>query len=161
MMSVVTAVVAAMAAFGLDRVTKDLAATDLPTSAPIEVIGQWVRLAHVHNTGTFFGMLPGSAPVLAFLALPALALIGWMYTRAAGGSRISLVVLGLVLGAGAGNTLDRASLGYVEDFVDIGLPGGPRFWTFNVSDTALTLGILLALLATLRAHRPAARPRSP
>lgn len=155
----VVAAVAALIAFTLDRVTKELAAAQIPLNSPMQVIGEWVRLAHVHNSGTAFGMLPGSASVLAYVTLPVLALIGWMYLRAAGSSLLAIAILGLVLGAGAGNTFDRAIQGYVEDFIDVGLPGGIRFWTFNLSDSALVLGILSALVPSLRQLRvPAPRP---
>ena len=38
--------------------------------------------------------------------------------------------------------LDRLRLGYVVDWVDIGI-GGLRFWTFNVADSAITIAILM------------------
>lgn len=150
---------AALAAFTLDRVTKELAAAQISPAAPVNVLGEWVRLAHLHNSGTAFGMFPGSAPVLAYVTLPVLALIGWMYLRGTNGSLLAMAILGLVLGAGAGNTLDRAVQGYVEDFVDVGVPGGVRFWTFNLSDLALVLGILSALVPSLRPRRATAPAR--
>ena len=153
------AAVATVLAFTLDRVTKELAASQIPLGAPMQVIGDWVRLAHLHNSGAVFGLLPGSAPILAYVTLPVLALIGWAYLRSIGSSLLAVALLGLVLGAGAGNTLDRALQGYVEDFIDVGLPGGIRFWTFNLSDSALTLGILAVLLPSLRSRRvPAPGP---
>lgn len=156
----VLAAVAALFAFTLDRMTKDFAAAQISPAAPVSVIGEWVRLAHLHNSGTAFGMFPGSAPVLAYVTLPVLAIIGWMYLRGAGDSLLAIAVLGLVLGAGAGNTLDRALQGYVEDFIDIGLPGGARFWTFNLSDSALVVGTLSALVPSLRSQRVSVSGRS-
>lgn len=46
--------------------------------------------------------------------------------------------------------------GFVFDFIDLGL-GATRFWTFNVADTAISLGILLLLVQSLFAER--AKPR--
>lgn len=150
--------IAAATAFWLDRLSKGLAATQLPRGDTQDVLGEWVRLAHVHNSGTAFGMFPGSAPILAILSLPMLALIAWAYLRGASASLLAVLVVGVVLGAGASNTLDRATSGYVEDFIDIGLAGGPRFWTFNFSDSAFVLGILAALVPSLRQRRvPAPR----
>jgi signal peptidase II len=40
----------------------------------------------------------------------------------------------------------------VFDFIDLGL-GATRFWTFNVADMAISLGILLLLVQTLFAGR--------
>ncbi len=45
--------------------------------------------------------------------------------------------------------LDRLRLGYVVDFVDAGV-GTVRFYTFNVADSAISLAILLLLVAALR-----------
>jgi signal peptidase II len=51
--------------------------------------------------------------------------------------------LGLAWGGAAGNLIDRIRerLGVV-DFIDIGV-GTVRFWTFNVADSAVTIGALL------------------
>ena len=43
---------------------------------------------------------------------------------------------------------DRLRLGYVVDFVDIGL-GTLRFFTFNVGDSAITLAILMLIAAAI------------
>ena len=44
--------------------------------------------------------------------------------------------------------LDRLRLGYVVDFVDVGI-GDLRFYTFNVADSAISCAILLLLLSAL------------
>jgi signal peptidase II len=46
------------------------------------------------------------------------------------------------LGGAFGNLLDRVAQGYVVDFVDVGIPNGPRFWAFNVADSSIVLGII-------------------
>src|SRR5262249_15847876 len=56
------------------------------------------------------------------------------------------VTLGLLLGGALGNLLDRLRLGYVVDFVDLGV-GSVRWYTFNVADTAISIAILLLLAA--------------
>ena len=38
--------------------------------------------------------------------------------------------------------LDRIGQGYVVDFVDVGIPGGVRFWSFNVADSSIVVGII-------------------
>ncbi|MFM8176926.1 MAG: signal peptidase II [Candidatus Limnocylindrus sp.] len=40
-------------------------------------------------------------------------------------------------------------MGYVLDFIDLGV-GTLRFWTFNVADMGISLGILIMLLSALR-----------
>ena len=52
--------------------------------------------------------------------------------------------------AGPSATLvDRVRLGHVVDFVDMGFPGGWRFYTWNVADAAITISILLLLLMAI------------
>jgi signal peptidase II len=63
------------------------------------------------------------------------------------------VALGLLLGGALGNMADRFRIGYVVDFVDVGI-GGLRFYTFNVADSAISLSILLLLVSAFVADRP-------
>ena len=50
------------------------------------------------------------------------------------------VILGAILAGALGNLTDRLRLGYVIDFVSVGI-GDVRFPTFNVADSAVVLGI--------------------
>ncbi len=55
--------------------------------------------------------------------------------------------------------IDRLRLGYVVDWVDIGL-GSLRFWTFNVADSAISLAIVMLVgLALFPALAGGARER--
>ena len=53
--------------------------------------------------------------------------------------------LALIIGGAAGNLIDRIAAGYVVDFVDL-YAGGWHFWTFNVADAAITVGVVLMIL---------------
>ena len=57
--------------------------------------------------------------------------------------RLRLLALGMILGGAVGNLISRlySSQGVV-DFIDIGAYGW-RFWTFNVADSAITIGAVL------------------
>ncbi|MBA2633467.1 MAG: signal peptidase II, partial [Chloroflexi bacterium] len=67
------------------------------------------------------------------------------------------VILGAVLAGALGNLTDRLRLGYVIDFVSLGI-GETRFPTFNVADSAVVLGIgaLVAYLTFFDGPRQAA-----
>ena len=65
-----------------------------------------------------------------------------LYHGRAGRSLYLSIALGLLLGGAIGNMIDRLRLGYVVDWVDIGL-GDLRFWTFNVADSAISLAIVM------------------
>ncbi len=59
------------------------------------------------------------------------------------------LALGLVLGGALGNIVDRVRFGYVVDFVHLHI-GTWSFYVFNVADAAITLGVVILLLSTLR-----------
>jgi signal peptidase II len=55
----------------------------------------------------------------------------------------------LLAGGATGNLIDRLSLGYVVDFVDITVSG--FHWpAFNVADSSLTIGIFLMIFKVIR-----------
>ena len=57
-----------------------------------------------------------------------------------------------ILGGAVGNLIDRATMGYVIDFVDV-YWRGVHFWAFNVADSAITVGVVLMLLDVLGVGR--------
>jgi signal peptidase II len=67
------------------------------------------------------------------------------FHRSFRGQRWLQLILGVVLGGTLGNLTDRIRLGYVTDFVSVGF-GNTRFPTFNVADSAITVGIGLLVL---------------
>lgn len=119
-------------------------------SAPTPIAGDLVRIAKSYNDGGIFGLFGSSAPILAVASLAVIAFILWYQARTAvGGPWLLTVTLGLLLGGALGNLADRLRLGYVIDFVDVGV-GSLRFYTFNVADSAISLAIVgLALVALL------------
>ena len=66
------------------------------------------------------------------------------YHAKAGRSLYLSIALGLLLGGALGNLLDRLRLGYVVDFVDIGI-GDLRFYTFNLADAAISTAIVMLI----------------
>ena len=68
----------------------------------------------------------------------------------------------MLLGGAIGNFIDRIRLGWVVDFVDMGI-GDSRFYTFNVADSAISIALLLLIVIALfgeRLTRRAARRRA-
>ncbi len=130
-----------------DQVSKAWIVADFPFNEPVEILGAWLRIWSVANTGALFGLFRDQAVVFAALSIAVIVLIVWYHGRAvAGNGWLATVALGLLLGGAVGNFIDRARLGHVVDFVDMGLPGGWRFYTWNVADAAITVSILLLLL---------------
>ena len=131
-----------------DVSSKLLAESLLSRHLPVAVLGDYVQLRLVYNQCAAFGLCLGEYSRWIFfgLALAALAVLGSMVRSTRPGDRFRLGALALVCAGAVGNVIDRlrSSLGVV-DFVDVGI--GPLRWpTFNVADSAITVGaIALAL----------------
>jgi signal peptidase II len=143
-----------------DAITKLLAEAQLARRLPLAVIGDWVQLRLVYNQGAAFGLDVGQYSRWVFLSLAVIALIvlGSMVRSTRPGDRFRLLALALVCGGAAGNLIDRIrSAQGVVDFVDIGV-GSWRWPTFNVADSAITVGAIalaLSLWQEGRAHQRA------
>jgi len=135
----------AVAIICLDVATKALAVRYLNAHIPRRVIGDIVRLTLAYNPGAAFSMSLGdySRYIFGAFAIVALFILWRLYRTTATGDTTRVAALGLAWGGAAGNLLDRflSSRGVV-DFIDIGV-GDVRFWTFNVADSAVTIGALL------------------
>ena len=148
----------ALAIFGLDRLTKAIVASSLPLGDSVAVVGPYVRITHVRNTGAAFGLLPERTTLLSILSVVAVIAILYYYRQLAARSPFIAVTLGMQLGGAFGNLIDRIGQGYVVDFVDVGLDPSPRFWAFNVADSSIVVGILLVIVALWWEERSVARP---
>lgn len=133
---------------GLDQLTKAWIVANVAPGQVVDVVGSWVRLIFSRNDGALFGLFGSSATLFAIGSLAVLVLIVWYHARSSRSLLLS-IALGLLLGGALGNLIDRLRLGYVVDFVDMGI-GTLRFFTFNVGDAAISTAILLLLVLALR-----------
>ena len=111
-----------------------------------------MRIAKSYNSGGIFGLFGNSAPVLALSSVIVIALILLYQAREGTGSWLLTIALALLLGGAIGNFIDRVRLGWVVDFVDMGI-GDWRFYTFNVADSAISTALLLLILIALFRER--------
>src|SRR5256885_1333507 len=127
-----------------DIVTKVAVQQTLPMLEPKRIIGDVVRFTLVYNRGAAFSMSLGPQSRYIFGAFAVIALfILWRLYRQAPHERLRALALGLACGGAAGNLVDRIREPRgVVDFIDIGV-GSVRFWTFNVADSAVTMGAIL------------------
>ena len=107
--------------------------------------------------GSAFSLFQTVTPLLAVLALVVAVFLVRAVRRT--DDRVVLVAFALVLGGALGNVADRLFRspgwfrGAVVDFISF-----RRFSTFNVADSAITVGAVLLVLLEHR-RRPVARPR--
>ena len=125
-----------------------------------DILGSFLRFSHVKNTGIAFGISVGDfsllVTVLSFVATIFIAYLHWQERN-----NHPLIVngLGLILGGAIGNLIDRSYILFSEtyegvvDFIDIGA-GGFRWYTFNIADSAVTIGVILFLVHSLFLIKP-------
>jgi len=129
----------------VDLATKIMMQRHLIPHMPMPVIGDYVRFTLAYNPGAAFSMSLGPASRLVFgaFAVVALVVLWRLYRDAKPEERLKVLALGLAWGGAAGNLVDRfRSPRGVVDFLDVGI-GSWRFWTFNVADSAVTVGAIL------------------
>lgn len=132
------------AVIAADIASKLLAESVLSRHLPVAVIGDVVQLRLVYNECAAFGLCLGAYSRWIFfgLAIAALFVLGSMVRAAQPGDRVRVFALALVCAGAVGNVIDRlrSSLGVV-DFLDVGI-GARRWPTFNVADSAITVGAI-------------------
>lgn len=148
------AIVAAVVA--LDFTSKKWAVEALsPRHIPHEVIGDFVRFTLAYNPGAAFGMHlgPGSRWIFAVLSIVIVAVLLRTTADLTREARLAAIGVPVVIGGAIGNLLDRIfQREGVVDFIDIGF-GDVRFWTFNVADSAVTVGAACLVLALWQIER--------
>jgi signal peptidase II len=138
----------------VDQITKQLIVRQLGWFDVMPLMPH-LNLVHMRNTGAAFSMLSSAPPAFFILLATAVSLgILWWMRRNPSGQRLVAVALALILGGALGNVIDRASRGYVVDFIDF-YWGNWHFAAFNVADSAITLGAGLLILDMLLEGRRA------
>ncbi len=131
----------------LDQLTKAWLVSKLSPGQVVEVVGDAVRLVFSQNSGALFGLFRDQALLFGLASLGVIGLIVAYHGRS-GRSLYLSIALALLLGGALGNVIDRLRLGYVVDFVDIGV-GNLRWYTFNVADAAISTSIVLLVAVAI------------
>jgi signal peptidase II len=125
-------------------------------------VTSFFNLVRVHNTGAAFSFLAGAAGWQRWffigLGLVAAAFIVWMLRRHPA-HKLFCFAITMILGGAIGNVVDRALHGYVVDFLQFRFAllepvfRGGYFPSFNLADSAITLGAVLLIVDELRRVR--------
>ena len=132
----------------LDQLSKLWVEARLPHYGS-EPLFPFFNLVHLQNTGAAFSMFR-SAPKLMFIGLASIVAIGilsWL-NKHRQGETFTAVGLCLILGGAIGNVIDRMLHGSVVDFIQLHWRGA-AFPSFNVADSAITVGAALLILDEL------------
>lgn len=149
----------------LDQWSKWLVESRLVDHGPFVVVPGFLNFIFVKNTGVAFGMFAAHGNdwawmILALLGMAALALVALYFWKTPAADRLMLTALALIMGGAVGNLIDRIANRAVTDFVDAYV--GTYHWhTFNVADSAITIGICLMALDILFGRREPAEASPP
>ena len=124
------------------------------------ILGSFLRFSHVRNPGIAFGISVGNFSVIVVvLSFIATIFIGYLHWQERNNYPLIVNGLGLILGGAIGNMIDRSHIFFsgtyagVVDFIDVGV-GSFRWYTFNIADSAVTVGVIFYLLHSLFMNKP-------
>ncbi|HDH00667.1 MAG TPA: signal peptidase II [Nitrospirae bacterium] len=130
----------------LDYVTKRIVLVKLAPYDRIEVL-PFLNIVYVENKGAAFGMFANLGNNF-FIGISVIALVVILVYMSKIPKGLELFSISLIFGGAVGNLIDRILLGKVVDFIDFYV--GTWHWpAFNVADSALTIGIILFMLAAI------------
>jgi signal peptidase II len=135
----------------LDQYTKTLIVNPFQVHEG-RYVTSFFNLVRAHNPGAAFSFLAGAGGwqrwFFTAIALAATVFIIVML-RKQGDQKLFALALTLILGGAIGNAVDRLIHGYVVDFLQFHW-GGWAFPSFNVADSAITLGAILLIVDEIR-----------
>ncbi len=145
----------ALIALTADLVSKVLVVANIqPTDPGVRLLGGAVYLVQARNSGAAFSVGTGATVVLTGISLVVIGIV----LRAA--RRLTstgwAIALGLVLGGAVGNLADRLfrapspGKGHVVDWISVLADDGHVWPIFNLADSAIVTGGVLAVLLSLR-----------
>ena len=151
----------ALAVIVIDQISKTLI-LDHYRLGDSQTITSYFNIVRAHNAGAAFSFLAGASGwqrwFFVGLGLVAAVFIIWMLRRH-GEQKLFSFALVMILGGALGNVIDRLLHGHVVDFLQFHwrfleplFPGG-YFPSFNVADSAITLGAICLIVDELRRVR--------
>ncbi|MCU1458954.1 MAG: lipoprotein signal peptidase [Actinomycetia bacterium] len=146
-----------VAVLALDQASKVWAVDRLSDGHRVEVIDGQLWLALSRNTGSAFSLFSSFTPILAVIAIGVAVFLVRVVRRAR--DPLLVVALSLVLAGAVGNLIDRVfrSPGFMKGAV-IDFIASKHWPTFNVADSAITIGALVLLVWGWRRPTHPARP---
>lgn len=129
----------------LDQMVKNWAAEVL-IKGEIAVIPNLLYFHYTENTGVAFSMFSDNRWVLVGVTAIMLVAVLAFFLSGKVTDKLELFSLSMILAGGVGNLIDRISLGYVIDFIDV---RAIHFAIFNVADMCITVGAFLLCFAVI------------
>lgn len=138
----------ALIVIGIDQFSKWIVITKMDVYEQIPIIDGFFYLTSHRNEGAAWGILQGK--MLFFYIITLIVVVGLIYymQRYAKNFALLAISLSLVLGGAIGNFIDRLFRKEVVDFLDL-IIFTYDYPIFNIADSALVVGVIGILIATL------------
>ena len=129
----------------IDQLSKEwiVAATGGVEGKGMDVIKGVVRFTYLENDGASMGLFGGQRFLLIGVTVLVFACGLWFFIKHKPENNLMLLATSLIASGAVGNLIDRISLGYVRDFIDLEFI---NFYIFNFADCAICVGALLLIL---------------
>ena len=138
-----------------DFATKSWALANLDSRNPVMLIGSFLQLTLIKNSGAAFSFAEGATVLFSIFACLVVIAIGYFAPKLT--SKGWSVVLGLALGGIIGNLSDRIFRepgffsGHVIDWIEL-----PNWPVFNIADSAIVVAASIAVVLSIRNISPIA-----
>ncbi len=149
-----------------DQLSKKWAVANLAEGETHQVIGEFFQVRLIYNEGGAMGTNFGGPNFYLISALVILTFVLY-FIYANRSERIITASMGLIAGGAIGNLIDRFQLGKVIDFLDFEFFNFSffgrtidRWWTFNIADSAITVGIIILMIYIIFFSKASKRNRS-
>lgn len=144
----------------LDQITKIWAVNNLADGQIRQVLGSFFQVKLLYNHGGVMGSNLGGS---TFYLITSLFVLGFVFYFLFSYRHLWYISLpmSIIAGGALGNIIDRIRLGKVIDFLDfdffnvsLGSFQLDRWWTFNIADAAISVGVVWLLIYILFMHKP-------
>ena len=136
-----------------DLATKSWAISTLSNRGNVKVLGDFLQLTFIRNSGAAFSIATDLTFFITLFAFAVIVAIAYYSPRLT--SRWWALVLGLVLGGALGNVTDRIfrapgfMRGHVIDWIQL-----PQWPVFNIADSAIVVAAGIAVALSVRNIAP-------
>lgn len=142
----------------LDQLTKTMASQLLQMHVPVPVMPSF-NFTLMHNTGAAFSFLSDAGGwqrwFFTIVAIIVSVVLFFWIKKLQSNEKLQAIALAMILGGAIGNVIDRVILGYVVDFIQWYYD--QWYWpAFNIADSAISIGVVLLIIDSIRASRKSA-----
>ncbi|WP_452231574.1 signal peptidase II [Lacinutrix sp. MEBiC02595] len=139
----------------IDQLSKIWTRTNVVKGSKSEILGDYLTLHNVENSGAFLGMGSDLSPTMRaiFLLIIPVSVMGYVLFLLFSNKdldKLSIIGFCCILGGGIANIYDRFMYGSVTDMFHIDLGGVFRTGIFNVADMSVMVGLGFLILGNFK-----------